>query len=601
SSASPFEFDSDADDPCVASPSVNDDAVASDSPIYYSCDEDDFSPLDEAIASDQRLRISPSWPQTSDAVLHISQDTACIHLLSVILEKVAKRSFKYVTRPVILPCLERIKKLEKMVEELRTKPARIPEEKEQMLERSMERIKSVELDLDKTKRVGCFLHPYKVISEMGGLGYGSFKEKTFYEDEAESKPKIEKKTVKPSFAKIEFVKAKEQVKSPRKTTVKQVLLKFGLKRVNAARPFNVAHPKTTMNAARPNSYLSKTAHSSVKMPIHKKTAFTNSNVPQKVNAIRSKTINSARPKVVVNAVLGNRVNVVKASACWVSKPKTKVIDHVSKNNSASITLKKFNYVDAQGKSKHMIGNMSFLIDYKEIDRGYVAFGGNPKGGKITGRCTIKIGKLDFENVYFAEAVNTTCYVQNRVLVVKPHNKTPYELFHGRTPALSFMRSFGCLVAILNTKDHLGKFDGKTDEGFFVGYSLNSKAFRVFNNKTRIVEKNLHIRFSENTPNIAGSGPNWIFDIDAPTKSIDYKLVDAGNQSNGNVGTKAYDDAGKARVETVPGKDYMLLPLWTTDPLISQELKSFQDDGFQPSSDDGKKVDEDSRQESEYRN
>nr|GFC04000.1 hypothetical protein [Tanacetum cinerariifolium] len=71
SSASPFELDSDADDPCVASPSVNDEAVASDSPIYYSCDEDDFSPLDEAIASDQRLRISPSWPQTSDAVLHI--------------------------------------------------------------------------------------------------------------------------------------------------------------------------------------------------------------------------------------------------------------------------------------------------------------------------------------------------------------------------------------------------------------------------------------------------------------------------------------------------------------------------------------------------
>ncbi|GJR72209.1 phosphatidylinositol/phosphatidylcholine transfer protein SFH13-like protein [Tanacetum coccineum] len=182
SSASPFELDSDADDPCVASPSVNDDAVASDSPIYYSCDEDDFSPLDEAVASDQRLRISPSRPQTSDAVLHISQGTACIHLLSVILEKVVKRSFKYVTRPVvwlatkliaiicslpfganavtpishteqILPCLERIKKLEKMVEELKTKPARIPEEKEQMLERSMERIKSVELDLDKTKKV----------------------------------------------------------------------------------------------------------------------------------------------------------------------------------------------------------------------------------------------------------------------------------------------------------------------------------------------------------------------------------------------------------------------------------------------------------------
>ncbi|GJX23161.1 retrovirus-related pol polyprotein from transposon TNT 1-94 [Tanacetum coccineum] len=119
------------------------------------------------------------------------------------------------------------------------------------------------------------------------------------------------------------------------------------------------------------------------------------------------------------------------------------------------------------------------------------------------------------------------------------------------------------------KDHLGKFDGKADEGFFVGYSINSKAFRVFNSRTRIVEENLHVQFSENTPNIAGSGPNWLFDIDALTKSMNYKPVVAGNQSNGNAGTKACDDAGKARIDS-------------------------PDAGFKPSSDDGKKVDEDSR-------
>nr|GEU59027.1 hypothetical protein [Tanacetum cinerariifolium] len=117
------------------------------------------------------------------------------------------------------------------------------------------------------------------------------------EDEAESKPKIAKKTVKPSFTKIEFVKSKEQVKSPRKTTVKQ--------------------------------------------------------------------------EAVVNVVQGNVVNAVKASACWVWKSNIKVIDHVSKNNNASITLKKFNYMDAQGKfngcSRHMTGNMSYLIGYEEID------------------------------------------------------------------------------------------------------------------------------------------------------------------------------------------------------------------------------------------
>ncbi|GJR81665.1 putative ribonuclease H-like domain-containing protein [Tanacetum coccineum] len=92
--------------------------------------------------------------------------------------------------------------------------------------------------------------------------------------------------------------------------------------------------------------------------------------------------------------------------------------------------------------------------------------------------------------FWAEAVSTACYVQNRVLVVKPHNKTPYELFRGFKPALSFMRPFGCHITILNTFDNLGKFDGKSDEGFFVGYSLSSKAFRVYNARTRKVHKEI---------------------------------------------------------------------------------------------------------------
>ncbi|GKC22553.1 ribonuclease H-like domain-containing protein [Tanacetum coccineum] len=94
-----------------------------------------------------------------------------------------------------------------------------------------------------------------------------------------------------------------------------------------------------------------------------------------------------------------------------------------------------------------------------------------------------------------------------------------------------MRPFGCLVTILNTLDHLGKFDGKADEGFFVGYCTNSKAFRVFNSRTRIVEENLHVKFSEEIHNIAGNGPNWLFYIDTLTKSINYEPVVAGNQSN----------------------------------------------------------------------
>ncbi|GJV81731.1 putative ribonuclease H-like domain-containing protein [Tanacetum coccineum] len=190
--------------------------------------------------------------------------------------------------------------------------------------------------------------------------------------------------------------------------------------------------------------------------------------------------------------------------------------------------------------------------------------------------------------FWAEAVNTACYVQNRVLVIKPHNKTPYELFLGRKHALSFMRPFRCPVTILNTIDHLGKFDGKDNEGFFVRYSTNSKAFRVFNNRTRIVEENLHVKFNENIHNIVGSRPNWLFDIDALTKSINYELVVTRNQSNGSAGTKACNDAGKARVEIVPGKDYILLPFLTQDPSFSSSSKDSPNAGFKPSGEEEKK-------------
>nr|GEX37341.1 hypothetical protein [Tanacetum cinerariifolium] len=136
--------------------------------------------------------------------------------------------------------------------------------------------------------------------------------------------------------------------------------------------------------------------------------------------------------------------------------------------------------------------------------------------------------------FWAEAVNTACYNQNRVLVTKPHNKTPYELLHGRTQSIGFMRPFGCLVTILNTLDSLGKFDGKVDEGFLVGYSVSSKAFRVFNSRTRIVQETLYVNFLENKPNVASSGPTWLFNIDSLTRTMTYQPVTACNQSNPSV-------------------------------------------------------------------
>nr|GEY73288.1 retrovirus-related Pol polyprotein from transposon TNT 1-94 [Tanacetum cinerariifolium] len=146
-----------------------------------------------------------------------------------------------------------------------------------------------------------------------------------------------------------------------------------------------------------------------------------------------------------------------------------------------------------------------------------------------------------EELKVAEAVNTACYVQNKVLVVKPYFKTPYELFKGRSPALSFIRPFGCHVSILNTLDRLGKFDGKSDEGIFVGYSTTSKAFRIYNIRTRMVKENMYITLLENKPMITGGGPEWLFDIDALLKSVNYAPVPAGTNSNDFVGKGASFD------------------------------------------------------------
>nr|GEY76200.1 ribonuclease H-like domain-containing protein [Tanacetum cinerariifolium] len=129
-----------------------------------------------------------------------------------------------------------------------------------------------------------------------------------------------------------------------------------------------------------------------------------------------------------------------------------------------------------------------------------------------------------------------------VLVTKPHNKTPYELLLGRTHSIGFIRPFVRPVTILNTLDPLGKFDGKADDGFLVGYSVNSKAFKVFNSRTKIIQETLHINFLENQPNLVGSGPKWLFDIDTLTQSMNNQPVVARNQPNHNAGIKENLDA-----------------------------------------------------------
>nr|GEU81787.1 copia protein [Tanacetum cinerariifolium] len=330
-----------------------------------------------------------------------------------------------------------------------------------------------------------------------------------------------------------------------------------------------------------------------------------------------------------------------------------------------------------GCSRHMTGNMCYLSNFEELNGRYVAFGGNPKCGKISSKGKIKTCKLDFENVYFVKELkfnlfsvsqmydkrnsvlftNTKCLVLSsdfklpeesqmllrvprennikftwvfflatkdetspilktfitglenqlslkvkvikndnrtefknndlnqfcgmkginrvfsvprtpqqygiteRVLVTKPHNKTHYELLHGRTLSIDFMRPFGCLVTILNTLDSLGKFEGKVDKGFLVRYSVSSKAFRVFNSITYIVQETLHVNFLKNNPNVAGSGPTWLFDIDSLTRTMNYQPTIAENQTNPSTCFQDKFDAKKAGEEI--NQQYMLFLVWSS--------------------------------------
>nr|GFC48678.1 retrovirus-related Pol polyprotein from transposon TNT 1-94 [Tanacetum cinerariifolium] len=182
-----------------------------------------------------------------------------------------------------------------------------------------------------------------------------------------------------------------------------------------------------------------------------------------------------------------------------------------------------------------------------------------------------LADLFLPTTFWAEAVNTACYVLNRVLVTKPQNKTPYELLIGRQPVISYLRPFGCHVTILNTIDQLGMFNGKSDLGFLVGYPLNSKAFRVYNLETKRVEENLHVNFLENKPIVARKGHAWMFDLDYLTNSMNYEPILLENQANKSANpkeannsacTQANDDQGSNSEKIDLHDEHFVLPIWS---------------------------------------
>nr|GEV45823.1 ribonuclease H-like domain-containing protein [Tanacetum cinerariifolium] len=435
-----------------------------------------------------------------------------------------------------------------------------------------------------------------------------------------------------------------------------VLTRSRLVSLNAARPDPTVIPQSTVKSPRPVKHVVNKAHSPIQRPINQRPVTKHSNFNKQVTTVK--------------------VNKIQVSHGLGPQKILSLLFDVFGNPQQ--TLKDKDVIDS-GCSRHITGNISYLSDFKEINGGYVAFGGNPKGGKISGKGKVKTGKLDFDDVYFVKELkfnlfsvsqmcdkknsvlftdtecvvlsfdyklpdenhvllrvpkennmynvdlknvvplgdltclfakatldesnlwhkrlghinfktmnklvkgnlvrglpsnisknNRTCVACNkskqhgasckskpissvshplhRVLVNKPHNKTLYELLLGRSSSIGFTRPFRCLATILNTLDPLGKIDRKADEGFLVRYSGNSKAFRIFNSRTRIVQETLHINLLENKPNVVGIGPEWLFDIDTLTKSMNYQPVVAVYQPNDNAGIKENLDADPQNID-----------------------------------------------------
>nr|GEX37730.1 hypothetical protein [Tanacetum cinerariifolium] len=286
-------------------------------------------------------------------------------------------------------------------------------------------------------------------------------------------------------------------------------------------------------------------------------------------------------------------------------------------------------------------NMSYFFDFQELNSGYVAFGGNPKGGKISdfmlpneNQVLLRVPRENnMYNVNLKDIVpsgDLTCLFakttideynlwhrrlghgikrefsvpktpqqngiaerKNRPLLRLPELcwQIPYYLFHFRLRQLillamsrigiGFMRPFGCPVTILNTLDSLGKFEGKVDEEFLVGYSVNSKAFRVFNSRTRIVQETLYVNFLENKPNVAGFQEEFDVGKIGEEANQKYMLFPVWSTGSTNPQNKEGDT-------TFDGKEYDAeKPEYTVNLSLSNSALSGEQDDMTKKKDKGK--------------
>nr|GEU66803.1 hypothetical protein [Tanacetum cinerariifolium] len=280
-----------------------------------------------------------------------------------------------------------------------------------------------------------------------------------------------------------------------------------------------------------------------------------------------------------------------------------------------------------GYSRHMTENKAHLADYQEFKGGSVAFGGS--NGRINGKGKIKAGRFSW--VYFLKSKDETTPIlmdfvrqaenqfNHKVKTIRSDNRTEFknneliefcglkgikrEYSNARTPQQngvaerknrtlieaartmltdSFLPTIFWAEAVYTAFYVLIRFDGKSNSGFLVGYSLNIKAFRVYNLETKRVEENLYVNFLKNKPNVAGKRHAWMFNLDYLTNSMNYEPILVENQANksvgpkeanNSVGTQANDDQSANSEEIDLHEEHFVLPIWSA---YSTTIKSSRD-------------------------
>ncbi|GJV81599.1 putative ribonuclease H-like domain-containing protein [Tanacetum coccineum] len=329
-----------------------------------------------------------------------------------------------------------------------------------------------------------------------------------------------------------------------------ILTRSGPISLNTARPFNTVQPRTAVNNVGPMKNIINNAYSTTRRPFNKITTANNSNF--------------------------------------------------TKKGSPQQDLKNKGVIDS-GCSRYMTGNRSYLTDYEKINGGFVAFGGNSKGGKITEKGKIRTSKLDFEDVYFVKelkfnlfSVSQMCDKKNSVLftdtecvVLSPDIKLTNESH----VLLKVPRKDNMYSVDLNSIVPQGGIKNLIDLRVKVIRCDNRTEFknRVMNQFCEM--KGIKREFSvARTPQQNGVAERKNRTLIEAARTIKPALsfmrpfgcpVTILNTID-HLGTKACDDAGKAGMKTIPRIDYIMLPMWPANPLFSQNSKESPDVGFKPS-------------------